>query len=203
MRQITAKFPWYIQNLYFHDFIGNISTTNAIREEEIVKVGYSPRFPICGGWKTDWNQGYKMPTKYHLRLEDSSQGIYKLEIPFLYNYDVLLAENYFVEVILPYGASDIQFELPFEVKESELTKSMLTLDFFGTPKLVLKAKDVFAMLHNKNLVVRYRFDETYTFMKPIGLSLTVFAFYLAAILFTRIQLSFAEDPRSKVEGDYL
>ena len=68
---------------------------------------YSPRFPICGGWKTDWNQGYKVPSKYHLRLEDSSENLYKLEIPFVYNYDVLLAENYTFEVILPYGASDI------------------------------------------------------------------------------------------------
>lgn len=108
MRAISAKFPWYIQNLYFHDYIGNISTTNALREEEHVKVVYSPRFPICGGWKTDWNQGYKMPSKYHLRLEDSSTNLYKLEIPFIYNYDVLLAENYTFEVILPYGASDIK-----------------------------------------------------------------------------------------------
>ena len=123
MRQVSAKFPWYIQNLYFNDYIGNISTTQAIREEEHVKVGYSPRYPICGGWKNDWNQGYKIPTKYHLRQEDSKQGLFKLEIPFLYNYDVLLAENYTVEVILPYGAKDIQFELPFDVDSSEIGKS--------------------------------------------------------------------------------
>ena len=42
------------------------------------------------------------------------------------------------------------------------------------------------MLHNQNLVVKYRFDETYTLMKPLGLSLTVFGFYLIAIIFTRV-----------------
>ena len=31
VKQITAKYPWYIQSLYFHDFIGNISSTNALR----------------------------------------------------------------------------------------------------------------------------------------------------------------------------
>ena len=108
MRQISAKFPWYIQNLYFHDYIGNISTTHAFREEEHVKVGYSPRYPVCGGWKVDWNQGYTVPTKYHLRLEDASSNLYKLDIPFMYNYDVLLAENYTLEIILPYGASEIE-----------------------------------------------------------------------------------------------
>lgn len=199
MRAISAKFPWYIQNLYFHDFIGNISTTNALREEEHVKVTYSPRFPICGGWKTDWNQGYNVPSKYHLRLEDSNEKLYKLEIPFVYNYDVLLAEDYTFEVILPYGASDIQFELPFEVDKSEHGTVYLTLDFFGTPMLTIKKRDVFAMLHNKNIVVKYRFDETFILMKPIGLSLTVFAFYLVAIFYSRISLSFTENPKQKSE----
>lgn len=50
------------------------------------------------------------------------------------------------------------------------------------------------MIHNKNIVVKYRFDETYILMKPIGLSLMVFAFYLVAILYSRISLSFAESP---------
>ena len=42
------------------------------------------------------------------------------------------------------------------------------------------------MLHNKNIVVKYRFDERFTLMKPVGLSITVFAFYLIGILFTRV-----------------
>ena len=107
MRQLSAKYPWYIQNLYFHDYIGNISSTNAIREEEHVEVDYEPRFPVCGGWKTDWNLGYKMPTKYHMTRESEKDNLYTLEVPFLHQYDVLLAENYTVEIILPYGASDI------------------------------------------------------------------------------------------------
>ena len=107
MEMITAKYPWYIQNLYFHDYIGNISSTNALREEQHVNVDYYPRFPVCGGWQVDWNMGYKMPTKYHLNRLSESDNMYTLEIPFLYNYDVLLAEDYTVEVILPYGATDI------------------------------------------------------------------------------------------------
>lgn len=138
MEMITAKFPWYIQNLYFHDYIGNISSTNAIREEEFVNVDYYPRFPICGGWKVDWNMGYKVPTKYYLTRTSERDNLFTLEMPFLYNYDVLLAEDYTVEIILPYGATDITFEVPFEIESSEMDLSMLTLDFFGTPKLILK-----------------------------------------------------------------
>ena len=75
----------------------------------------------------------------------------------------------------------------------------MTLDFFGTPMLTIKKRDVFAMLHNKNIVVKYRFDETFILMKPIGLSLTVFAFYLVAIFYSRISLSFTENPKQKSE----
>ena len=70
----------------------------------------------------------------------------------------------------------------------------MTLDFFGTPKLVIKKSNVFALLHNKDIKVTYRFDEMYNLVKPIGLSLTVFAFYMVAILFSRVSLSFAASP---------
>ena len=101
-------------------------------------MDYFPRYPVCGGWKADWNMGYKMPTKYHLNRVSERDNMYTLEIPFLYNYDVLLAEDYTVEVILPYGATDITFDVPFKIDSEEIGRSMLTLDFFGTPKLILK-----------------------------------------------------------------
>ena len=68
----------------------------------------------------------------------------------------------------------------------------MTLDFFGTPKLILRKSNAYAILHNKDIKVTYRFDERYNLVKPIGLSLTVFAFYLLAIGYSRISLSFAE-----------
>jgi len=59
----------------------------------------------------------------------------------------------------------------------------------------LKKSDVFALLHNENFKVTYRFDESYNLIKPIGLSLTLFAFYLMAIFYSRISLSFASDSK--------
>ena len=50
-----------------------------------------------------------MPTKYH--LQRAAEDEYVLELNFLHNYDVLLAENYTFEVVLPYGASDITVSL--------------------------------------------------------------------------------------------
>lgn len=111
LKQINAEFPSYIQGLYFHDYIGNISSTNAFRnpeKENKVDLVYKPRFPVCGGWKIDWNQGYSMPTKYHLSFDEEVKDGYILEIGFFHNYDVLLAEDYKVNIVLPFGAYDIE-----------------------------------------------------------------------------------------------
>lgn len=49
-----------------------------------------------------------MPTKYHLSKDEEISDGYILEMSFFHNYDVLLAEDYNVNVVLPYGAYDIE-----------------------------------------------------------------------------------------------
>ena len=78
--------------------------------------------------------------------------------------------------------------------------SFLTLDFFGTPKLVLKKSNAFSHEHTRKVRVTYRFNETFMLLKPLGLSLTVFGFYLAAIVSNRITLSF-NAKRAKVKAE--
>lgn len=96
LKQISAEYPDYINGMYFHDYIGNISSTHAFRDKEASKVSlnYKPRFPVCGGWKVDWNQGYNMPTKYHLSMDEEIRDGYIMEIGFFHGYDVLIAEDY-------------------------------------------------------------------------------------------------------------
>ena len=86
--------------------------------------------------------------------------------------------------------------MPFAHDSDEIGTSQLTLDFFGTPKLIIKKKNAFPMLHNNNIVVKYRFNDSYTLIKPLGLSLTFFAFYLVAIAYSRISLSFSEPAKT-------
>ena len=83
--------------------------------------------------------------------------------------------------------------MPFDVDSATIERSQLTLDFFGTPKLVLKVKNATSMRNQHSIVVKYKYDEKLILLKPIGLSLTVFVFYLAAIIYSRISLSFAEN----------
>ncbi len=60
--------------MYYWDYIGNISSSNAHRDMDEVPFRIEPRFPIFGQWKTDWSQGYSMPTRFHLfKLEDKPE----------------------------------------------------------------------------------------------------------------------------------
>lgn len=61
-----SKYPWFINDLYFHDYIGNITTSHALRTATEVEAQLHPRFPVCGGWTSDWDQGYSVPSKYYL-----------------------------------------------------------------------------------------------------------------------------------------
>lgn len=66
------------------------------------------------------------------------------------------------------------------------------MDFFGTPKVVIKKANVFHYMHDKPVKLSYHFDQRMMLVKPLGLSLTIFSFYLLAILSSRLNLSFSK-----------
>jgi len=74
-----------------------------------------------------------------------------------------------------------------------------TLDFLGKPTIGIQKKDVFSVIHNENFKVYYRYKQRYLLLKPVLMSLTIFVFYLLAIAFNRVKLSFNEMPASKVK----
>lgn len=113
LRDIQSEYPYYIKGMYVYDYIGNISTTNAARTNTAVNLEYRPRFPVCGGWQIDWNQGYSMPTRFHLSESTETADLFRLTIPFYHSYDTLLVEDYTVEIQLPFGATDVNVSAPF------------------------------------------------------------------------------------------
>ena len=137
-----TKLPQYIHGLYYYDYIGNISTSNAERLEDHVYLNIEPRFPIFGQWKTDWNQGYNMPSQYHLYKDMKDQTLHTLEVDYMHAYDQSLTEVYTVKIILPEGATNIKVELPNSLKDNvdsiELGKFFGTLDFWGRPQVTIK-----------------------------------------------------------------
>lgn len=55
IKSLHTEFPRHIHDLYYTDYIGNISSSHAFRDEHAVTLDIEPRFHVFGGWKTDWN----------------------------------------------------------------------------------------------------------------------------------------------------
>lgn len=108
LKEVSSEYPYYIKGLWISDYIGNISSSNALRTASKVSLEFRPRFPVCGGWQTDWNQGYNMPVKHHLSKSTTDTEFFRLVVPFYHSYDTLLTEEYRVEVTLPHGAQNIK-----------------------------------------------------------------------------------------------
>lgn len=138
INSIGTLLPQYIHGLYYYDYIGNISSSNAERQAEYVVFQIEPRFPIFGQWKTDWNQGYNMPTAYHLFQNVKNMNQHTLEVDYMHSYDKSLTSDYTVRVILPEGADNIQVDLPFDVDSITIDRYFGTLDFFGRPMITIK-----------------------------------------------------------------
>lgn len=47
---LSMNLPQYINGLYYYDYIGNISTSNAERKTDNVEFEITPRFPVFGQW---------------------------------------------------------------------------------------------------------------------------------------------------------
>jgi len=78
-----------------------------------------------GQWKTDWSQGYNIPTRHHL-FRNKDDGRYVFNYTFDHDFDSIVAENFTLKVILPEGATNIK--VGFEIFNGcrYTSRSMLT-----------------------------------------------------------------------------
>jgi len=93
-----AELPYHAWGVSYGDEIGNISTSNAWRDinDKIVHLDIRHRFPILGGWKSNFNVGYNLNTSRYIYEAGDNQYIFKslFSYPFL----DLIAEDYELSV---------------------------------------------------------------------------------------------------------
>merc|ERR1711935_138023 len=186
---VDEYFYQYNHGLYYYDYIGNISSSNAERKDDHVAFNIEPRFPIFGQWKTDWNQGYQMPTHHHLFQDKAQPDRHTLEIDFMHAYDKSLTEDYTVKVILPEGAHDIKVELAGDIEPNSIDvgKYFGTLDYFGRPEISIKKTNAVHEICDSTFRVTYTFDnQKDLYLEPICMFALLFAVYLIAIIYSRI-----------------
>jgi oligosaccharyltransferase complex subunit alpha (ribophorin I) len=118
-RGLIAKLPNQANNIYYRDQIGNISTSDIrVNKDGQLELEVQTRFPMFGGWQTQFYIGYSLPTSQQLfRIENDDQQ-YQLRFDFFTIFRDVWIEDMEIKVVLPEGSSDIEVKVPYQVEQS-------------------------------------------------------------------------------------
>jgi oligosaccharyltransferase complex subunit alpha (ribophorin I) len=190
---LTAELPNKATEIYYRDDIGNISTssirTGAGVELGKLEVDFQPRFPLFGGWQTDFYYGYNLPLS---EVVDSDGAIfftptYTLSLPLrpsLKNMHVVEMET---EVILPEGASNVKVRVGGQVPETE--SSSLTHTYFdttGRPTISFRSRNIVSPDNANEIEVVYTFNKMNMLQEPLLMTAVFMAVFILVIFYTRL-----------------
>ncbi|KAI9587297.1 hypothetical protein GQX74_003144, partial [Glossina fuscipes] len=90
----------------YRDTNGNISTSNMNVMKEFVELELRPRFPLFGGWKTQYILGYNLSSFEYLFNSDDDYVLRMRVIDHIF--DDMVVDEAVVNIILPEGCASIQ-----------------------------------------------------------------------------------------------
>ncbi|CAM9540554.1 unnamed protein product [Ascophyllum nodosum] len=198
-RKLEASLPAGASDIYYRDNIGNVSTSTVRRKLGGVDLTILTRFPMYGGWKTAWYQGYNLPTEAWLTHKGPH---FTLEMPFGPPFSGLWVEDLTIKVILPEGAYNVVALAPFEVITETRTQRFTYLDTPGSgrPVVILKMKNV-VKDHNVMFEVKYDFNRARMLVEPLLLAGFFLACFLAAMIAGRVDMRIRKNgPAATAQG---
>ncbi|CAL0318956.1 unnamed protein product [Lupinus luteus] len=190
-RRLVAKLPPRAHSVYYRDEIGNISTSSLWGDSKKTELEIEPRYPMFGGWKTEFTIGYGLPLKDFLFGLDGKRF---LNITFGSPMNELVVNTLFVKVVLPEGSKEILASVPFPVKQWQEIK-VSHLDVAGRPVVVLEKSNVVPE-HNEYFQVYYKFCSLSMFREPLMLVSGFFLLFVAYIIYMRADLSISKSSAS-------
>lgn len=192
--RMDAVLPKDVENVYYRDIIGNITTSRLRRKKTHCELELTPRFPIFGGWKTQWYMGYNVPTHGVLKHDDD---LYTLSMAFSTPMEDANVDQINVKVILPEGAKNINVKVPFDVDEQSRTLRHTYLDnkAIGRPVVSIYKKNLVPM-HNVPFEVTFEFKKVYM-LHELGLLVAGFmAFFVFCMIWFRLDFSLVDHPKT-------
>jgi oligosaccharyltransferase complex subunit alpha (ribophorin I) len=189
VRELLARLPPRAYSVYYRDEIGNISSSHVRSTRLLTEVQLEPRYPLLGGWKTEFTVGYSLPlADFLFRTKD---GRRRLNITFGCPLRDVVVEDLTLKVILPEGSTDLAAEVPFPVAQSRDVRYTY-LDTVGRPVLVLQKQNV-VMEHNQHFQVSYRFGPLALLSEPLLLVAFFLLLVVASILALRLDFTLAKN----------
>jgi len=191
VRSLKAVLPPHAYRVSYTDRIGNISTSNFRRARKRSTLDIKFRYPLFGGWKTDFEIAYDAPASDFLTVNSEDPTLFVLNVSFSSPFKTPVTELMTMKIALPEGAYDIRLELPYEVDSTYMEKRFTYLDstiFGGRPVQAFTKRNV-VELHTRYFQVYYRYGSRTVVLKPILICFTIFFLFLFNILIGRINLN--------------
>lgn len=190
--KLVATLPRTATDIYYRDYIGNISTSHVRKTYAATVMEIEPRYPMFGGWQADFNIGYNLPSQNYLSVSKDDPDVYVLNITFGSPFPTVDINELAVRVILPEGAHEIQWQTPFDVDSEEYTEYKTYLDTTGRPTLILRKLNAVKQ-HAQLFQVSYRFAKASILREPGLVAAAFFLFFAVSIFFFRADLRITDD----------
>ncbi|EAU84778.1 oligosaccharyltransferase alpha subunit [Coprinopsis cinerea okayama7 len=193
---LQLSLPAGIRDAYYYDQIGNVSTSKLrvapLAPKGSQRVQHSvlelrPRYPLLGGWNYSFTLGWDAPLESSVSY-DKKTGVYTLEVPILTPVPGSVVNHEELKIILPEGATDVQFATPFPPESVSTGTHVTYLDTVGRPSITLEYRDL-TVKHAREIYVTYKVPFFSHIRKAISVAGVFFTLFSAAILLPRISLS--------------
>eukprot|EP00033_Pygsuia_biforma_P002363 GCRY01002614.1.p1 GENE.GCRY01002614.1~~GCRY01002614.1.p1 ORF type:complete len:606 (+),score=139.67 GCRY01002614.1:48-1820(+) len=187
---LNRRFPVEINDMYYRDTIGNISTSFLRRELDSHLLQARPRFPLFGGWQTEFTLGYNLPMTKYVTLSPTDSSLHTLTFPLDALFDDTVSKKLVVRVTLPEGASFVDFKtdkakaviLPQETRATYL-------DTYGRTVFVFEIEAVTAQfLRGQSFALSYHFTTISLLQEPLLLFGFFLFLFLSSMAFVRFTL---------------
>uniref|UniRef100_A0A914P7A3 Dolichyl-diphosphooligosaccharide--protein glycosyltransferase subunit 1 n=1 Tax=Panagrolaimus davidi TaxID=227884 RepID=A0A914P7A3_9BILA len=186
VKSFKATLPAQARDIYYRDQIGNISTSMVRGYDNRVEVDMRPRFPLLGGWRTNYIFGYNVPSSEFLYSSGSS---FALKIPLIHPlYDNMLIEKAQIKIILPETSHNIKIVKPYSVSQLPDSLHFTYLDIVGRPVITLE-KNNLVEYHSQPFTIYYEFTSMSMFREPILVIGALMLIYCVFIVFNRLDFS--------------
>jgi len=189
IKSFKTILPSSARDVYYRDVIGNISTSNMLVKDDSVEVELRPRFPLFGGWQTQYYMGYNLPSFEYL-FNKGSKYVLKMRVVD-YIYDDFVVDKLTVKIALPEGAKNIKLHAPFAVTEGLRETHKTYLDTTGRPVIVLTKTNVVEN-HIQDLQIHYTFQKFLLLQEPLLCVAAFYILFVSVILVVRLDFSIAK-----------
>ncbi|TFK55698.1 Ribophorin I [Heliocybe sulcata] len=193
----TLHLPAGIKNVYYYDQIGNVSTSRLRAAPSVPKslsgnsnqysiMEVRPRYPLLGGWNYTFTLGWDAPLSDSTSF-DSKTGKYIVGVPVMTVMPDAVVDDAEVKIILPEGATDIEFFPPFPAKNNTISTHISYLDTVGRPALTFHYEHL-TDKHNGIIYVTYKVPFSAHLRKPLAVATGLIGLFVLSMGWRRVDV---------------